>query len=181
MIPDIRPRPVLCAKYSCTGCCSSCDNQRSQVDASAWLLFTNRLVCDCLLLIPLSRAFSLSGSGTSHTSSSPGSSPMSSLSKKRFRDSESCAIKLSYYFCFKVEPTVFIEHWNSLFSQENIVFFCWLNIIALNYEKNLWSPELHRFGGFRTSEISILSASYLPYMLMNSLICKAGLLINSLD
>lgn len=96
--PDIRPRPARCAKNSCTCRCSSCDDQTSQADASAWLLFTDRYVYACVLLIPLSRVLSLRGSGTSHTSSSPGSSPMSSLSKNRLRDSESCTIKWSYYY-----------------------------------------------------------------------------------
>lgn len=107
----LRSDPGLCDVLKTACCCSSCDDQTRQADAQAWLLFTGRHVYACVLLIPLSRVLSLRGSGTSHTASSPGISPMSSLSKNRLRDSESCAIKWSYYY----ELLLWFQRWPSTF------------------------------------------------------------------
>lgn len=151
--------------------------------APAWLLFRGKYAYGCALLIPLSRVLSPHGSGTSHTSSSPGSSPMPSLRKNRLRDSESCTIMHHYY-----ELLLLFQRWPSSFYR-TLEFFIWsrthnflfrLNVRTLSCEKNLWRIKLQRFGGFRSSEMSILSASHLPYMLLNSLICKAGLLKKNL-
>lgn len=84
---------------------------KTAADAAAWLLFTGRYAYACVLLIPLSTVISRRGSGTSHTSSSPGSSLMSSLSKNRFRDSESCKIKWNY--CY--ELLLLFQRWPTSF------------------------------------------------------------------
>lgn len=55
------------------------------------------LNADSEVSVPLSRVRSgLGGSGTSHTSSSLGSSPTSSLIKNLFRDPGSCGHRRSY-------------------------------------------------------------------------------------
>lgn len=77
-------------------------------------------------------------------------------------------IIMNFYFCFKGDILVFIEHWNSLFSQECTVSLSYKRACDAQSCKDLWVLD-----AFHHRRTSILSASHLCYKLMNSLICRA--------